>query len=380
MARTDSVIEERIINLQFFGNAEDEGRTEKGSSKKREDARKKGQVVKSTELNTAILLVAFFILLSLLSSYCLYRLKDTLIKGFLRLPVAINELDTNYLLLQTAELFKQVLIISVPLWAGLFITGLTTNILQVGYKPTAEPFKVKFDKMDPLKGLKKIVSIETIFTLGISVGKVIVLGIVIWKVVKGEIPKFLKLYDLEIGQILKIIGSALVKVGIYASVAFLLLSILDYFYQKHKYEESIKMSKQEVKDEFKNAEGDPQIKGKMKQKMRESSLKRMMQSIPEADVIITNPTHFAIAIAYDSNKNSAPVVVAKGVDYVARKIKERAAEYHIEIVENKPLARALYYTVDLNQQIPPELYGAVAEVLAFVYGMENKKPQRRDNR
>ncbi|WP_278287149.1 EscU/YscU/HrcU family type III secretion system export apparatus switch protein [Cellulosilyticum ruminicola] len=153
---------------------------------------------------------------------------------------------------------------------------------------------------------------------------------------------------------------------------FLVLAVLDYAYQRYKHEESIKMTKQEVKEEYKNAEGDPQIKGKIRQKMREGSMRRMMQAVPDADVIITNPTHFAIAIKYDPDKGRAPVVVAKGVDYVAQKIKEKAKECNIQIVENKPLARSLYYTVDLDREIPPELYGAVAEVLAFVYNLENK--------
>jgi flagellar biosynthetic protein FlhB len=173
-------------------------------------------------------------------------------------------------------------------------------------------------------------------------------------------------------EILRYIGQTVLKIGFFISMAFIFLGVADFIYQKYKYEDSIKMKKQDIKDEFKQSEGDPQIKGKIKQKMREMSLKRMMAAVPEADVIITNPTHFAIAISYNPDKKDVPIVVAKGVDYMAQKIKEKARESKVQIVENKPLARALYYTVEIDQAIPPELYNAVAEVLAFVYQLENK--------
>ena len=165
--------------------------------------------------------------------------------------------------------------------------------------------------------------------------------------------------------------------GLFVGGAFLALSVLDYLYQRYKHEESIKMTKQEVKEEYKNTEGDPQIKSKIRQKMREASMRRMMQAIPQADVIITNPTHFAVAIKYDEHTQIAPVVVAKGAGYVALKIKEEAAKYKVEIVENKVLARTLYYTVEIDQVIPPDLYEAVAEVLAFVYNLDQRKKDRR---
>ena len=163
----------------------------------------------------------------------------------------------------------------------------------------------------------------------------------------------------------------MIDVGFRISLVYMIVGIADFVYQKHKFNEDMKMTKQEVKDEFKNTEGDPQIKGRQRRKMQEVSQKRMMQDVPKADVVITNPTHFAVALRYDTKESTAPVVVAKGADFVAQKIKEIARDNQIEIVENKPLARMIYHNVDVGAEIPPELYQAVAEVLAYVYRLKN---------
>ena len=166
-------------------------------------------------------------------------------------------------------------------------------------------------------------------------------------------------------------GNIIIEFGIEISIIFIVIGIVDYIFQKWKFGEDMKMTKQEVKDEYKNTEGNPEIKGRIRQKMREASQRRMMQDVPKADVVITNPTHFAVAIKYDAEVSKAPIVVAKGEDYLAQKIKEVAREHNVEIVENKPLARMLYHNVDIGAEIPPELYQAVAEVLAMVYHMKN---------
>lgn len=364
------------LNLQFF-SAEGEGRTEKATPKKREDARKKGQVAKSTELNTAVLLVAFFGVLSILGAYYMNQFEMQMKNTFSRIPEIVIDFDRQDFLHILGEALKDILIINAPLWGVLFVAALGISLIQVGYKPTFQPLAPKFNKMNPLSGMKRIVSKDMIVELIKSMAKVIFLGSIFISIIKNEILTFLKFYDMTLIQILSNVGSVVLKVGFYVGGAFLFLAVADYAYQKYKFEDGIKMTKQEIKDEYKQAEGDPQIKGKIKQKMREMSLKRMMQAIPEADVIITNPTHFAIAISYDASKSAAPIVVAKGVDYLAQKIKEKGKEHQIEIVENKPLARALYYTVDIGKEIPAELYNAVAEVLAFVYSLDNQKNNRR---
>ncbi|WP_069997469.1 flagellar biosynthesis protein FlhB [Cellulosilyticum sp. I15G10I2] len=364
------------LPLQFFA-AENEGKTEKATSKKREDARKKGQVAKSTELNTAVIIIGFCALMVLFGGYMLETIELNLARSIRVIPDVLSRNDNQYLLILLSEAIVNIVITCIPLWMGLFIMAFGISYVQVGYKPTFEPLQPKFSKMNPLTGIKKIISKDMLVTLVLALGKVTLLGTIIFNVIKSQIPIFLNFYDFTPAQVLINICSTIIRIGFFAGGAFTILAVVDYLYQKYKYEDSIKMTKQEVKEEYKNAEGDPQIKGKIRQKMREGSLKRMMQSVPQADVIITNPTHFAIAIQYEPNKNTAPIVVAKGVDYVAQKIKEKAKEHHIHIVENKPLARTLYYTVDIDKEIPQELYGAIAEVLALVYSLEDKKANRR---
>ena len=179
------------------------------------------------------------------------------------------------------------------------------------------------------------------------------------------------LYELPLKQAIVLIGDIIINTGLKISIVYMIVGIADFAYNKHKFNNDMKMTKQEVKDEFKNTEGDPQIKGRQRRKMQEVSQKRMMQDVPKADVVITNPTHFAVALKYEAKVSSAPVVLAKGEDYLAQKIKEVARENKIEIVENKPLARMLYHNVDVGAEIPPELYQAVAEVLAAVYKAKN---------
>ena len=180
-------------------------------------------------------------------------------------------------------------------------------------------------------------------------------------------------YDIPLLQVILLVGSIVIDAGLQISLVYLIVGIADWFYQKHKFKEDMKMTKQEVKDEYKNTEGNPEIKGRQRSRMREASQRRMMQSLPSADVVITNPTHYAVAIKYDASQYSAPVVVAKGEDYLAMKIREAAKEHQIEIVENKPLARMLYANVDVGEEVPPELYQAVAEVLAFVYSLRENR-------
>ncbi len=359
------------MNLQFF-NAESEGRTEKATSKKREDAREKGQVAKSTELNTAFILLAFFALMRVLGGYYFNQLSTQIETGIGHINEQLTVMEPSVLLSVVGDIFIDIVLINGPLWLGLFLVAFFISSIQVGYKMSFKPLAPKFNKMNPLSGLKRMVSKDTIVELLKGIGKVIFLGSIILMNLEEAVYLFVKFYDMSLIQILHNVGSILVSIGTTVAVAFMFLAVLDYAYQKYKHEDSIKMTKQEIKDEYKQSEGDPQIKGKIKQKMREMSLKRMMQALPQADVIITNPTHFAVAIAYDQEKGFAPVVLAKGVDYLAQKIKEKGREHQIVIVENKPLARALYHTVEIGHEIPPELYNAVAEVLAYVYSLKQK--------
>lgn len=360
------------LNLQFF-SAESEGRTEKATEKKRSDARKKGQVAQSRELNTAVLIVGFCSVCLVVGGYMLNEIMKTFTSGFGYISKVVGDSNTDLLLAALGEGMVQFLWICLPLWACLMVIAFIICYIQVRFKVSFEPMKFKMSKMNPLNGFKRMFSKDTIISLLIAVAKVVLLGSVAVNLIKGKIPVFLGIYQMPLAAILKTISMSVVELGFFVGGSFLVIAVIDYVYQKFKHEDSIKMSKQEVKEEYKNAEGDPQVKSKIKQKMRQASMQRMMQAVPEADVIITNPTHFAVALKYDEQSGRAPIVVAKGVDYVAQKIKEKGKEAKVEIVENKPLARSLYYTVDLDREIPPELYGAVAEVLAFVYNLQKKK-------
>ena len=197
--------------------------------------------------------------------------------------------------------------------------------------------------------------------------------IVVYNKLKSRMSDIYMLYDIPLISAIMLLGDIIFDIGTVICVIYTIIGIADYVFEKRKFRKDMMMTKQEVKDEWKNTEGNPEVKNKIRQKMSEASRRRMMQAVPEADVVITNPTHFAVALKYEQNKGKAPVVVAKGEDYLAAKIKEAARENNIEIVENKPLARMLYYNVELDEEIPPELYQAVAEVLAFVYNIKNKR-------
>ena len=213
---------------------------------------------------------------------------------------------------------------------------------------------------------------DKIFDLVKAIAKLLVLFYVIYNELSDEWGMVVNIYSLDLTSALQLLVNAVINIGLKISFVFLILAAVDYYYQRRKFKNDMKMTKQEVKEEYKNTEGNPQIKSRIRSKMQEASRARMMQSVPEADVVITNPTHLAVAIKYDKDLGEAPVVLAKGADYLAAKIKDIAAENKVEIVENKPLARMLYYNVEIENQIPPELYQMVAEVLAYVYSIQGK--------
>lgn len=357
------------LDLQFFAK---DGKTEKATPKKREDARKEGQVAKSNELNTAVIIIGFFALMSAFGTMYIKKLKTMTVGFMTKIPLIITEEGFNLSATLLGSLIKDILILSIPLWGGLFVIAFTVTIVQVGYKPTTKAIQPKFSKLNPMKGFKKIFSKDALIELVKSIFKVVILSAVLYNTIKDDLYVFFKFYDFSTIQILYNIADLVGKIGFYVGGSFLAIAVADYAYQKFKFEDSIKMSKQDLKDEYKQSEGDPQIKGKRRQKMREMSMRRMMKDVPKADVIITNPTHFAVAIKYDKTSGKAPLVLAKGVDNMAQKIKEVAREHNVEIVENKPLARSLYATVEIGEEISPELYAAVAEVLAFVYSLKEQ--------
>ena len=244
--------------------------------------------------------------------------------------------------------------------------------VQVKWKVTLKPLQPKPNKINPISGFKRMFSKDKIFELIKAVVKVGILFYVVYQALKDEWGMIVNIYQLDIWSAVSLIVSTVLNIAFQITAVFFVIAFADWMYQKRKFNNDMKMTKQEVKDEYKNTEGNPQIKGQIRRKMQEASRRRMMQELPEADVVITNPTHLAVALKYDKEVAEAPIVVAKGADYLAGRIREVAKENKIEIVENKPLARMLYHNVELGEQIPPELYQMVAEILAYVYGLQGK--------
>ena len=274
------------------------------------------------------------------------------------------------ILLRTVML--RLLIILLPILLIGFAVAFISDLFQVKWRPTTKPLQPKFSKLNPLNGFKKIFSAQSLVELVKSIAKILLIALVSYSYIKDKGALLYALYDMSMMQAVNLIGETVIDLGIRISAIYMIIAGADFMYQKYKFKNDMKMTKQEVKEEYKNAEGDPEIKGKIKARMREASQRRMMQAIPKADVVITNPTNYAVAIQYDTEVAPAPIVVAKGSDYLAQKIKEIARENNIEIVEDKPLARMLYANVDVDKQIPPELYQAVAEVLAMVYHAQGR--------
>lgn len=359
------------MNLQFFAEGDD--KTEEATSKKLSDARKEGQVARSQELINGAMLFILFIAIKLFGGY----LANSFIKVFYRnygyiSTYTIEKPELGNLTSMFGRAMLDILLMTLPIFAFGILVAFLLNIFQVKWKVTTKPLKPKFNRLNPVSGFKKIISKEKLFELVKSVAKIGIIFWVAYSTLMDEIDKLKILYDLELISAVIYISNFVINMGIKISAVYLLIGLADFIYQKLKFKKDMRMSKQEVKDEYKQQEGDPQVKSKIKSKMRESSMRRMMQQMPEADVVITNPTHFACAIKYDKEKAAAPVLIAKGADHLAQKLKDIAKEYNVPIVENKPLARMLYYNVEIDAEIPQELYQMTAEVLAYVYQLKNE--------
>lgn len=361
-------------NLQLFANDGDGGeKTEEPTAKKLEDARKKGQTSKSVDLTTSVSLLVFFLLLKFYIGYLANGLMSTYNDYYRHISDYTNEpfnlqISCSFL----GQAILDILLFLLPFLLFSFVATVITLLFQVKWKISFEPMKPDLKRFDPISGMKRLFSKDKLMQLLTSVAKIIVICLVVYNYLQDKWHYIMDLYHFSLSQSIVLVGDVVVNIGLRISGLFFVIGMADLLYQKWKFHNDMKMTKQEVKDEYKNQEGDPKVKGQQKQRMRQASQRRMMQELPQADVVITNPTHLAVAIQYDKEKYEAPVVLAKGADYLAEKIKDAARENRIEIVENKPLARMLYHNVDIGEQIPPELYQMVAEVLAYVYGLQGK--------
>lgn len=362
--------------LQWFAQDGPGGeKTEEPTAKKLSDARKDGKVAKSKELGFAFDLIVLFLALKSFMGLIYTGFMNVFSYVYTRMPEFVKN-NAKEISGHSTDVFARVVIIeSLKITLPFLIIGFSVcflvNLLQVGWKVTAKPMQPSLDKINPISGFKRIFSKDSLFELLKSAAKIAIVTYVSYSVVQKHTDDIFVLYDIALMQAIILLGQIILDTGFRVGLIYLLIGIADWIYQKHKFHEEMKMTKQEVKDEYKNTEGNPEIKGKQRQKMQEASRRRMMQDVPKADVIITNPTHISVALKYDANESKAPVVLAKGEDYLALKIREVAKENQIEIVENKPLARMLYANVEIGHEIPPELYQAVAEVLAMVYNLKN---------
>lgn len=340
-------------------------KTEKATPKRLQDARKKGQVPKSADFNAALCLltgvVYFYIARGALSG----KAHDYLahyFHSYITAPPNAERLIDIFIGTLTG-----VFGLMAPLLIILMLIAAAANIAQFGFLFAPEAIKPKLSKLNPLEGFKKMFSTRTLFELLKSILKVVLVGAVVYFVVKSRYFKMLNLFYGPPEYLFQKVLEGLLAVLLWGGLTYFAIAVLDLLYQRYAFQKQMRMTKQEVKDEYKQTEGDPQIKAWLKRRQREILMNLIRKEVPDATVVVTNPTHFAVALRYEEEKNAAPVVVAKGADFLARRIKQIALENNVPIQENKETARFLYYNVEIGQEIPPELYQAVAEILAAVY-------------
>jgi flagellar biosynthetic protein FlhB len=347
----------------------DEGqeRTEQATPKRREEAREKGRVAKSREVASAAIIFASLIYFYFNVGGFLDKLMTVSASIFRSVGQTVISVD-NISFMMTG-LMGRVFFILMPLFSVIFIVSILANVVQVGFLVSPSVLQPEFSKIDPLKGFKRLFSLNSIVELVKNILKMVTIAVVAYVVVKNEVRNFLLLADQTAWDLLVYTGRVTFKILLSTGWVLLALAIFDYAYQHWEFEKGLRMTKQEIKDEMKNTEGNPLIKGRIKRLQREMARRRMMAAVPKADVVITNPTHLAIALKYDREKEVAPRVIAKGAGFIAEKIREVAGKNAVPLVENKPLAQVLYKMVDVNGLIPENLYRSVAEVLAYVYNL-----------
>ena len=357
------------FNLQFFA---DPDKTEEATPHRKAEARKKGQVAKSADLNTVVVLLALFVILNYFGGW-FYSEMVNYIRNTLSPAALTKELtETNLgnIMLQHLIFFSRIFF---PMGLGAMAIGITINYLQVGPIFTVEALKPKFSRINPLSGFQRMFGTHGLVELVKSIIKLIVVGYFAYSTIRDRISVLLHVFKQPPFDIAIIVWGILYQVALKVCTFLLVLALMDYFYQRWEYNKSLRMSKKEIKDEYKQMEGNPQIKNKIRQRQRQIASRRMMQDVPKADVVITNPTHLAIALSYDAATMSAPTILAKGEGFIAEKIKEIAIANDVVLVENRPLAQALYKTVEIGEIVPAKLFQAVAEVLAFIYRLKRKQ-------
>lgn len=345
-------------------------KTEQATPKKRRESREEGQVAKSIELSSVVVLLA--------GVFSLYAFKGMIYDAFLDIMnysftiEFIPTADGKYWFNFAKLLGGKSLLIMLPIFLAVFIAALIINFSQVGFVIASKAIQPKFNKLSPIKGFSRLFSLKSLAELIKSILKLGIIGIISYIVIKGESEALVMTFHTSVGNILLYMLKVVFKIFIYVILVMLVVAILDYIFQKWQFEKELKMSKQEIKDESKQVEGDPQVKSRIRSLQQQAARKRMMKDVPEADVVVTNPTHLAVAIKYDAMSMNAPQVVAKGAGLVAERIKSLAMQNNVPVIENKKLAQNLYKLVDIGQEVPAQFFQTVAELLAYVYGLKGK--------
>lgn len=366
--RANDFMQDMPLTLAFAFAAGE--KTEEPTPRKKEDARKKGQVAKSNDLNSAITLIMLIILGNMMSNSIFSSLHQYLrhsLENGLTRTVTPGNLTTIFL--QDSGIYLRVVL---PLMGGVMVIGVLANLLQTGFIRSMDPLKPDVKRLNPIQGFKNIFSRKALVELIKNILKLILVGYIGWSFIRDNLQDILAFARISVRGAFPLARDIILSLITKTGIMLLALAALDYMYQRYTFHKSLKMTREEVKEELKRMEGDPQIKSIRRQKQRQMAMSRMMSAVPEADVVITNPTHLAVALKYDEAANDAPVILAKGADFLSEKIREIAREHEIPMIENKPLARALYQKGEVGREIPIELYQAVAEVLAIVYRMEGK--------
>ncbi len=345
--------------------------TEKATPKRREEARGRGQVAKSSDLAGAVVFLAGVFVLRALAPAALGSLSATVQEILWRIHEHQDFTVASVWMLFARGFGGMALLMGV-LFAGSLVAAVGVNVLQTGFVLSFTPVTPSFNKINPLTGFQRMFSKQVLVNLGKQLLKLGAVLLIIYTSIAASINTLLMLGQLAPGNMIGFVGDLIFSIGWKFGFLLVIIGLLDFAYEKWQYEENLKMTKQEVKDEYRQSEGNPEAKAAVKRRQREFARRRMMAAVPKATVVVTNPTHFAVALEWDELKMEAPVVTAKGADLVAKRIREIAQEHGVPLMENAPLARTLYAKVELDQSIPPNLYAAVAQVIAFVYKLKRK--------
>ena len=345
----------------------DQEKTEPATHKKREEARRKGQVAKSREIPSVAILLSALSVFYFAGAWMFNQLCQIMTTIFARMGDSNFGVESADLLFW--NLFERLIMALSPLLVVVLVSGIFSNIAQVGFLISGEALTPQLSKFNPVKGIKSLVSARSLVEVIKGILKIAIVGAISYNVLQKEMGRIPGLMELQTSQILAFTGRAALKLGFYSCIVLVVLAAVDYFFQRWQHERDLRMTKQEVQDEYKQREGDPKIKSRIRAVQREMAMRRMMDSVPGATVVITNPTHLAVALKFDRSM-PAPQVVAKGAGLIAEKIRELARQNDVPIIEQKPLARALFKTVEIDQFIPADLYHAVAELLAYVYRLK----------